>query len=366
MPAISVIVTMCLIAVFAYALAPDDSPYANRMIPELRDCQPGFNKLFLKLPLQQMPARQSFSNRLFAGRKSSYYLLPVNSFFFARDSIVVGHYVNKKTEEALSFPLDRLLPPSSRTEPLGRQQLAVLNRNLETHRFYLGTDQKGRDTFSRLLIATRTSVAVGIFAALISLCIAFLLGTVAGYSGGRTDDVVKYLINMLRAIPAPLLVFAITLCIGRGFPQVSVAIGLTVWVSAASLIRRQISVLRGQKYIQAAKTLGLSGKRIIFRHILPNLAGPLLAIAASNVAAAVLMEAGLSFLGIGVQPPVPSWGLMIREHYVLHLTSNALPALLPGIAIIALAYAFHVLGKALCDEQHIRTGTGARPLRSSV
>lgn len=127
-----------------------------------------------------------------------------------------------------------------------------------------------------------------------------------------------------------------------------------MWVSAARLIRGQVLVLREMEYVTAAKALGLSDMRIIFRHILPNIAGPLMVIAASNFATAILIEAGLSFLGIGVQPPQPSWGLMIKEHYNFLLANRAMLALVPGIAIMVLVYAFNILGNALRDVLDVR------------
>jgi len=164
-----------------------------------------------------------------------------------------------------------------------------------------------------------------------------------------------WVINILWAIPTLLLVFAITLTIGKGFLEIFIAIGLTMWVSAARLIRGQVLVLREMEYVTAAKVLGLSDIRIIFRHILPNIAGPLMVIAASNFATAILIEAGLSFLGIGVQPPQPSWGLMIKEHYNFLLTDRPLLAIIPGIAIMLLVYAFNILGNALRDVLDVRS-----------
>jgi peptide/nickel transport system permease protein len=127
-----------------------------------------------------------------------------------------------------------------------------------------------------------------------------------------------------------------------------------MWVSAARLIRGQVMVLKEMEYITAAKALGLSDGRIIFRHILPNIAGPIMVIAASNFAAAILIEAGLSFLGIGVQPPQPSWGLMIKEHYNFLITHQPMAAIIPGLAIMLLVYAFNILGNRLRDVLDVK------------
>lgn len=188
----------------------------------------------------------------------------------------------------------------------------------------------------------------------LSLTIGIILGLLAGYFGGITDAVIMWIINILWAIPTLLLVFAITLTIGKGFLEIFIAIGLTMWVSAARLIRGQVMVVREMEYVTAAKALGLNNFRILFRHILPNIAGPVIVVAASNFATAILIEAGLSFLGFGVQPPQPSWGLMIKEHYNFLLTNRPLLAIIPGLAIMLLVYAFNILGNALRDVLDVK------------
>lgn len=163
-----------------------------------------------------------------------------------------------------------------------------------------------------------------------------------------------WFINILWSIPTLLLVFAITLLLGKGFWQVFIAIGLTMWVNVARIIRGQILSTRELEYVEAARALGFNSFRIIFRHILPNVMGPVLVVAASNFASAIVIEAGLSFLGIGVQPPQPSWGLMIKENYNFIITHNPMLALAPGIAIMLLVLAFNLLGNGLRDALDVR------------
>jgi peptide/nickel transport system permease protein len=181
-----------------------------------------------------------------------------------------------------------------------------------------------------------------------------LLGAVAGYFRGRTDNLVMWLINVIWSIPTLLLVFAITLILGKGFFQVFIAVGLTMWVNVARLVRGQVLATRELQYVEAARTLGFSNTRIILRHILPNILGPILVIAASNFASAIVIEAGLSFLGVGVQPPQPSWGLMIKENYNFIITQNPMLALAPGFAIMILVLAFNLLGNGLRDALNVR------------
>jgi ABC-type dipeptide/oligopeptide/nickel transport system permease subunit len=159
---------------------------------------------------------------------------------------------------------------------------------------------------------------------------------------------------VMWSIPTLLLVFAITLVLGKGFWQVFIAVGLTLWVNVARLVRGQVMGIRELEYIDAAKALGYGESRIILRHILPNIMGPILVIAASNFATAIVLEAGLSFLGVGVQSPQPSWGLMIKENYNFIITHNPMLAIIPGLAIMVLVLAFNLLGNGLRDALDVR------------
>ena len=205
-----------------------------------------------------------------------------------------------------------------------------------------------------MIIGTRISLGVGLITVLISLTIGIFLGALAGYFKGRTDDIIMWLINIIWSIPTLLIVFAITLLLGKGFWQVFIAVGLTMWVNVARLVRGQVIAAKELQYVEAAKVLGFSNLRIIFKHILPNIMGPVLVIAASNFASAIVIEAGLSFLGIGVQPPQPSWGLMIRENYNFIITQNPMLALAPGFAIMILVLSFNLLGNGLRDALNVR------------
>lgn len=221
--------------------------------------------------------------------------------------------------------------------------------------YYLGTDKIGRDILSRLLIGVRVSLSVGLIAVIISLTIGILLGSLVGYFRGWVDDIIMWFINVIWSIPTLLLVFAISLALGKGFWQVFIAIGLTMWVNVAKLVRGQVLALRELEYIEATRALGYSHTRTIFKHILPNILGPVMVIAASNFASAIVIEAGLSFLGVGVQPPQPNWGLMIKENYNFIITHNPMLALAPGTAIMLLVVAFNLLGNGLRDALNMRS-----------
>jgi peptide/nickel transport system permease protein len=341
---LSIIAMAVCIAIFAYPLAPDDSPNANFQTVELQARQPGYQQWFLKIP-QQATNRSTAISRFFLGYPAQNKLVPINSYWLAGDSLVVQKYIDADTAVRQAYALPPGMPKNS----------ATIKQHFVQKTYWLGTDKFGRDILSRMLIGTRVSLTVGIIAVVISLTIGIGLGAIAGYFGGKTDAAVMWLVNITWSIPTLLLVFAITMALGKGFWQIFIGVGLTLWVSVARLVRGQVMAVKQLEYVQAAKALGFTHTRIIVKHILPNIIGPVMVIAAGNFATAIILEAGLSFLGIGVQPPQPSWGLMIKEHYNFIITSKPLLALLPGIAIMLLVLAFNLVGNALRDAADVRT-----------
>lgn len=364
-----VICAALVVAVIAYFIAPDRSPDANRIIVEIGGRKPGFSQLFLLVRKEQAPPSVSFVHQLLYGREDAFDYLPVNSYAVQRDSVIVEKFIDEGVAERRAFPLERLLPSRDAAGPAAprrpgspdatgpggsRQPLQGIAPPIETQTFWLGTDKYGRDILSRLLIGVRISLAVGMITVLLSLTFGVLLGALAGYFGGRTDEIILWFVNVIWSIPTLLLVFAIMLVLGKGFWQVFIAIGLTLWVNVARIVRGQVLALREREYVEAARALGYSHGRILFRHILPNVMGPVWVVAASNFASAIVIEAGLSFLGVGVQPPQPSWGLMIKENYNFIITHNPALALAPGLAIMILVLAFNLLGNGLRDALDVR------------
>jgi peptide/nickel transport system permease protein len=203
---------------------------------------------------------------------------------------------------------------------------------------------------SRMMIGTRVSISVGLISVIISILIGITLGTIAGFYRGWVDDFVMWFINVVWAIPTLLLVISITLVFAeKSFWQIFIAVGLTMWVDVARVVRGQVLSVREKEYIEATRALGYSDFRIITKHILPNVMGPVIVMAAAQFAAAILIEAGLSFLGIGSQPPIPSWGVMIKDHYGYIIADKAYLAIIPGVAIMLMVLAFNLVGNGLRD-----------------
>ena len=327
-----------LTGIFAYFIANDNTPNADRQIVEIQAKKPGYKKSFIKIKKEKSVPSTNFFERLFYGKEDAYNLIPINSYQPTGDSVIIQKFIDDGVDERIS---------------VSKKKLAS-EEYIVSKTFWIGTDRFGRDILSRLIVGVRVSLAVGLITVLISLTIGVILGSLAGYFRGKTDNIIMWLINVIWSIPTLLLVFGITLALGKGFWQIFIAVGLTMWVSVARLIRGQVIALREMEYIQAAKALGIKDMRIIVRHILPNVLGPVIVIAASNFATAIIVEAGLSFLGVGVQPPQPSWGLMIKENYNFIITHNPVLALAPGIAIMILVLAFNLLGNGLRDALDVR------------
>ncbi len=334
------IIACGIVSIFAYVFAPDDSRNANQMHLEIHSKKPGFSVQMLTIPSNEN-IQQSFFSKLFFGKENVATEIPIADYEVTATTLdIIPYSEGTRTKLQKSYPLGDF-----KNNPEG----------YITHKkFILGTDKYGRDLLSRMLIGARISFFIGFIAVFISLIIGITIGSIAGYFGGKIDAFIMWLINITWSIPTLLLVIAITLALGKGFWQVFVAVGLTMWVEVARVVRGQIMSTKEQQYVEAAKALGFSNTRIIFKHILPNILAPIIVISAANFAAAILIESGLSFLGIGAQPPIPSWGAMIKDHYSYIILGKAYLAVIPGIAIMSLVMAFMLIGNALRDALDVR------------
>ena len=306
-----IIFTYALLSIFGFAIISDKSKFANDMNLQIATLKP-LSKL-------------------------DFILIDDKKIYIKEGSILI----NKKNGDLISF------------EKFGNNEKFILSsslglENIQSQFFLMGTDKFGRDFFSRIIYGMKVSLTIGFLSVLISLAIGIFLGSISGFYGGKIDKAIMWLINVTWSIPTLLLVIAISLAIGKGFNQVFIAIGLTMWVDVARIVRGQFMSLKEKEFVEAGEVLGYKSSRLIVKHILPNILSTILVISTANFSAAILLESGLSFLGLGAQPPVPTWGSMLRVHYFIFMDKSYL-AIIPGLFIMTLVLSFINLGNGLRD-----------------
>jgi peptide/nickel transport system permease protein len=387
-PAIASLIVICIaivLAIIGPSIAPDKTPDADDQILEMANVNPGFSIKLLAVQKNREEKAPSLLSKIFLGRDNPNEMIPIVSYSFDDSANIVLEKYEGEGRGAVKMvlPVVDVCEALSNTKPeiqlKGDQatftsfeekketvSLATLKKEIESKRiitktYHLGTDGYGRDILSRLLFGVRVSLSVGLIAVLISLTIGIFMGSVAGFYRGAVDNVIMWFINVIWAIPTILLAMAIRFAIGDKIPSflaIFIAVGLSMWVEVARIVRGQVLGVREMEYVQAARGLGYNNARIIIKHILPNIIGPIMVIAASDFASAILIEAGLSFVGIGVKPPTPSWGTMLNDHRAYLLTpGKAFLALAPGICIMVMVLAFNLLGNGLRDAFDVKGKT---------
>lgn len=377
---LSIICIALLVSLLGANIRPDSTPNTDNQNPPISRKPPGFTVTQLMSRTNREVEDVGFFGKLFFGaEETKFKSYPMYSYHFEGGNIVLEEYTGfKETSDYdpqyKNYSIAEVLYPLS----ISREENFKLNlnatmtiwlldgtkiernvsemrdeieaNNIEEQTFYLGTDKLGRDMLSRLMAGTIISLSVGLISVVISLIIGLLLGSLAGFYRGWVDDLIMWFINMVWSIPGLLLIISLTLILGKGFTTVFIAVGLIMWVELARVVRGQILSIREKEYIEAGRALGYSNARIIWKHVLPNIMGPVIVISAANFASAILIEAGLSYLGIGAQIPMASWGTMIQQNqsYIISNESSYL-AILPGIFIIVLVFAFMLLGNGLRD-----------------
>lgn len=328
------ILLVVLVSILGYLITPDSTPHCNHQQLEIALRKPGFSVEMLQVKQNIEVEKVNFLQKMLNGQPNAYQTVPISKSIDSGDSLRVQLF-----EQA---------------DWVSYAKADLANTPIVRQKFRLGTDRYGRDVLSQLMLGTRVSLAVGFLSIFIALVIGITVGAVAGYYRGKVDDVLTFIINVVWSIPTLLLVIAISFALGKGFWQIFIAIGLTMWVDIARVVRGQVISLREQDFVESGKALGYSNLRIIFKHILPNITGTVIVISASNFSSAILTEAGLSFLGLGVQPPMPSWGMMMKENYAYIVLDKAYLAIVPGIAIMLLVLSFMLIGNALRNAMDVR------------
>ena len=349
------IVATMIIGILGYLITPDQTPMANTMHLQLSNKKPGRSFKFLIINRSSTVQQVNIFEKMLYGQEADFKSIPINSYKIIGDRVEAEAYIgDDEPGERKMYAIKDLCSSCDLKNPKALEA-QFAKSNIYEKRFLLGSDIYGRDLLSRLILGIRVSLSVGLMAVIISLLIGISLGALAGYFGGKTDAAISWFMNVIWSLPSLLLVIAISFALGKGFWQIFIAVGLSTWVDVARLVRGQVMALKEVEFVEASRALGFSTSRIIIKHILPNIAGPILVVASANFASAILLETGLSFLGFGAQPPMPSWGTMIKEHYGYIIMDAAYLAVLPGLAIMFTVYAFNVLAIGLRDAFDVKS-----------
>jgi ABC-type dipeptide/oligopeptide/nickel transport system permease subunit len=378
-----VILIAHFVAILGYLIMPDNSPNASDGAVQIQKQLPGFEVNFIKKLKNVEIEERGFFHRMFYGQESSYILTPVTEISMEDWHVTYRTFSMSKTTKGNTEKVfiltsvrkvydegDKYLDEEKNIYKIawdgvtyldekGNKQSATLkelqteffDKNIEHRKYYLGTDRSGRDILSKLIFGTRIALAIGFVSVLISLFLGVSLGAIAGFLGGKVDSFISWLMTVVWSVPAIMLIIAISIALqSKGIWVAFVAVGLTMWVEVARVVRGQLLEIKEKNFIEAARALGLNNARIIIRHILPNLFGPIIVIANANYASAILLEAGLSFLGLGVQPPMPSWGNMVNEGFhSIGVDGGIYLVLFPSLCIMVMILSFNMFGNGLRD-----------------
>ncbi len=373
------IIACSILATFAYLFTDDKTPDINEQIPGISLKHPGFKITLIKFLKNNELTEPNYLSSIFSGREDIYRYVPVAWYSLNGDSLrykvyeedlILDSIPTQSIHKAAWFAgSDKVSLIQNKTDNysvlMTDKSTKLFNKYetnthlskhyIESRTYLLGTDLFGRSLLSRIILGIRFSLFIGLLAVIISITIGTLIGMISGFFGGKVDDVLSYIMNVFWSIPTLILVFAIVLVMGRGIQNIFIAVGLTMWVDAARLVRGQVLTLKKEKYVESAKAMGMGTFRILGKHVLPNMLGPLIVIAVSNFASAIIVESGLSYLGFGIQPPTPSLGSILSENYGFILSGKPMLAIAPVMVLLLLVLAFNLVGNGVRDIFDVKT-----------
>lgn len=341
---------LVIVGILGYAITADPTPNANQIVPEWSNLAPGTTVYYT-----YESSSTDSENGVSSDSQNSNSTETPSYLYWALGNPNIPKIIPYQGNEKQSQSTIKL--QSNGNELYLEDSLEVINGTLggnektvfQQRTFWLGSDRFGRDILSRMIIGARISLSIGFFAMIASLLVGVIIGISSGYFGGKTDAFFSWLITVFWSVPTLLIALGLSMVFGKGYYQVLLATALSTWVEVARVVRGQTLQLKQREFILAAKITGFSNARIMFKHILPNLKGSLTVLATTNFASAILLEAGLGFLGLGVAPPTPSWGMMVKENLGYLVLDNSYLALVPGIAIMILVMAFNLMSMGLRD-----------------
>lgn len=301
---IIILSSFMILALLGYLITPDRTRYCNTQLPEIA------------------------------------FLNPLNKACFAKNYLI-----------PFETSLDAITGIPHYERPVLVENESTVKR---CHLFILGTDRFGRDLLSRLIIGMRYTLIISFFAVLFAVIIGVTLGSLSGYFGGRTDRAINFAIGVFWSLPSILFAFVIILAAGKNIGALFVSIGITIWADMAKLVRGLVMAQKESNYVRSATALGFSPARILFIEILPNISGPILVQASSNFALAILLESGLSFMGLGLQPPTPTLGNIMQDQYTQAFNGQIIQSLIPAIVLVLLILSFQIVANTVRDRMDVK------------
>lgn len=374
------IALFALIAILGSLIRPDKTKDVIQQVEEIQFQPPGFTVTILKEKTDFETEKVGLLGRMFfGGTDLEYKHIPVyDDYSFDEELIKYTVWdedgnrseMEVKNIAAILYPLShdnkflkqgdkltfKVVGKGEMTRSIKKMQAEIKENNIVNKTYWLGTDAAGKDMLSLIMASLIVSLSVGLIAVFISVTIGITLGAIAGYFRGWVDDLIMWFINVVWSLPTLLLVIAITFALGKGMTTIFIAVGFTMWVEVARVVRGQVLSFREKEFVEAGRALGYNNFRIVVLHVLPNVLGPVIVIAAANFASAILIEAGLSYLALGTQEPQPSLGVLVANYSpYINQEGRAYLALIPGFCIMMMVLCFMLIGNGIRDAMDNRT-----------